>query len=386
MTQTIAMLVDAYRELNARKMFWIVLFLSLIFVASMASVGINERGLTIFIWELPTAWFNTKVIDRGTFYKTMFISLGFQIWLTWAATILALISTAGIIPDFIGSGAIELTLSKPIGRVRLFLTKYATGLLFVTLQVSIFAVASFFVIGIRGGAWLPGLFLSVPLVVVFFSYLYCMATLIGLLTRSTVASLLMTILLWGLIFMLHLSETGIVLQMKVQQDIKVELLEADIQSRESEVDRLRNEQADRPRDDEPDARDERRLQRLESTLARRRKSLEESRHSQRLLTRAHRILFAAKTILPKTSETMDLLQRQLISSTELEGLQDAAAQGQNLDLGSDPDDVRVPQRRVMKEVTDIVNGRSVAWVMGTSLAFELVILTLACGIFVRRDF
>jgi len=46
-------------------------------------------------------------------------------------------------------------------------TKFAAALLFVTLQVGIFTLACFLVLGVRGGAWLWGLFLTIPIMVCF---------------------------------------------------------------------------------------------------------------------------------------------------------------------------------------------------------------------------
>jgi hypothetical protein len=42
MTQTLALLLDAYRELNARKMFWITLVLSGMCVIAFALFGVSE--------------------------------------------------------------------------------------------------------------------------------------------------------------------------------------------------------------------------------------------------------------------------------------------------------------------------------------------------------
>ena len=139
-------------------------------------------------------------ISPAVFYKQMFVYGGIGFWLSWLATILALISTAGIFPDLISSGVIDLFVSKPIGRLRLFVTEYAAGLLFVTLQVTIFSLGSFLVIGLRGGVWEPGLFVAVPVVVCFFSYLFSVCTLLGILTRSTVAALLLTLLFWLFVY------------------------------------------------------------------------------------------------------------------------------------------------------------------------------------------
>ena len=114
--------------------------------------------------------------------------------MSWLASILALISTASIVPDMVTGGSIDILLSKPIGRTRLFLTRYFTGLLFVTVQVAVFTIASIVVVGIRGGSWEPWFLLAIPLVVIFFSYLFCICALVGLLTRSTIVALLVTML------------------------------------------------------------------------------------------------------------------------------------------------------------------------------------------------
>ena len=176
MTQTAAIFLDAYRNLNSKKLFWVTLVISAIVVVAFACVGINDQGLKILAWQIDTV-VNAKTMPPATFYKQIFVVGGVNLWLAWLAAILALISTAGIFPDLISSGVIDLFVSKPIGRLRLFLTEYVAGLLFVTLQVTIFSAASFLVIGLRGGVWEPGLFVAVPVVVCFFSYLFSVCAL-----------------------------------------------------------------------------------------------------------------------------------------------------------------------------------------------------------------
>ena len=46
MIQTWALFVDAYRELNSKRLFWITMTLSALVVAVFGMFGINERGLT----------------------------------------------------------------------------------------------------------------------------------------------------------------------------------------------------------------------------------------------------------------------------------------------------------------------------------------------------
>ena len=155
--QTIALLIDAVRRLRAAKLFWITLGLSLLVAASFALVGINSVGLHFpFYGTWQNGLFNTTILPADAFYKLLFLILGVSIWLSWASIILALISTADLIPSLASDGSADLYLSRPVGRVRLLLTRYATGLLFAAAQAACFSVAAIFVIGLRGGVWLPG--------------------------------------------------------------------------------------------------------------------------------------------------------------------------------------------------------------------------------------
>lgn len=358
--QTVALLIDAYRHLRARKLFWIVLALSCVFVLGFAAIGNNERGITLLVWDVPLPMLSTTVLDRPTFYKFVFVVLGFQFWLTWAATILALVSTAGIIPEFVASGSIELVLARPIGRVRLFVTKYATGLLFVTLQVALFSVASFLVIGIRGGAWVPAIFLAVPLVVAFFSYLYAVSALVGLLTRSAIAALLVTILFWFVIFLAQSTES-MMLQFRVLNEQAAAVLEGEINAASSHPDR---------RADEAD------LDYLRSRLTQAQDDADRWR-------RFHAISYAVMTVLPKTSQTMELLRHLLISQSDMDAMIGAS---QPAGATTPVHGVRISARTVSQLVEAELRRRTPVWVVGTSLLFEAAVVGWACLVFARRDF
>ena len=199
MTQTLALLLDAYRELNARKMFWISLIISALVMVAFALLGLTDTGLTLLGMKLP-------VPAPRFFYKTMFSNLVVGLWISMGAMILALVSTASIFPDLLASGSIDLYLAKPISRLRLFLTKFAGGLLFVLLQTTVFAVASYLVFGFRAGEWRPVLFLMIPLATLLFSYLFVVCVLFGVLTRSTVAAILLTCVFWFLCFVTNTAE------------------------------------------------------------------------------------------------------------------------------------------------------------------------------------
>lgn len=374
-TQTLALFIDAYRELNAKKLFWIVLGLSALFVGAFAGVGINERGIVLFFWEIPNEFLNLQVLpSRAFFYKTMFFSLGFQIWLTWIATILALVSTCGIIPDFVASGSIELTLSKPIGRVRLLLTKILAAMTFVFLQVGVFTVASFVIIGIRGGEWVWSLFLAIPLVLLFFSYLYSICAVVGLVTRSTIAALLLAILFWFVIFIIHTSET-IFLQFREVQHQAVAILEGRIETDRGIL--ARAEDDGDPQDD---------IDTIREQIADKEDDLEAARKDMQTWNRVHAIGYAVKTILPKTTETMELLGRYVISDEELTSQMQNTNDAGNAFGGTEVHGVYVSNRVVTQELQKKIRSRSVFWIIGTSVAFEAAVLGLGCFHFARRDY
>lgn len=424
MIQTWAMIVDSYRELNARKLFWATMGLSGIVVASVACLGINESGPTVLWWQLPIEFLTSNILNRQDFYKIIFISVGFSLWLTWAAMILALISTANIIPDFASGGAIELSLSKPISRLRLFLTKYCAALLFVGLQVTVFSLGAFAVIGLRGGAWEPRVFLAVPLVVLVFSYLYCISTLVGLITRSGMAALLVTGLIWLTIFVVHTAETGILLRIRTQYDIALTLLDADRATKQQAVADAERAAADAgdppiPADspaptadqaspDDPDAAaaptklwagmdelnkddpvtkraDE--IRRTRRVLADFDRSRAETEKTAKDVRTYHALAYAIKTVLPKTSETMGILSRNILTPDALTRFQDEAENGGRGNRATmQTGRARVSQRQIENEMDAEIRSRGPAWIIGTSLIFQAVVLGAACWIFCRRDF
>jgi ABC-type transport system involved in multi-copper enzyme maturation permease subunit len=381
LTQTFALLVDAYRELNARKLFWVTLALSLLVVAVMAASGINERGITFLIWTLDFIPINSTTLKPEVFYKGMFSNLGIGLWLSWVAAILALISTAGVIPDLVSSGAIETVLSKPISRIRLFLTKYLMGLLFVALQVLVFSLGSFLVFGLRAGLWEPRLFLAVPIVVIFFSYLFSVCSLVGLLTRSTTTSLLATLVFWFVLFVLN-SGDAVLMQFRVQGEAMLEAEQGRLTLMEKNTAKVLRQQRERAGEPvegwEPTAEDLELNNPFLRTNRARAADLEENLTE---LVFWSDLVYRVKTALPKTTETIALLERNLIDLSDIP-LPDNDLPEPTLDDAA----IELDPQETAREVEARLRERSTAWVLGTSLAFEGVVLAVCCLVFARRDF
>ena len=391
LTQSTALLVDAYRELNARKLFWITMGLNIMVVALFASLGISEQGPTFWHWTFDNPFFNSTTITPELFYKFQFVTWGIPVWLSWVATILALVSTAGIIPDLLSGGSIETMVSKPISRVRLFLSKYTLGLLFATLQVTVFSLGCFLVIWIRGGAIEPSLFMAVPIVIAFYSFLYSFCALMGVLTRSTIAALLITILFWFVVFLVNTAD-DIVLAQREGVALRVEDTRKNLENQTALTDRRLTQieqTGEAIEDNEGNAINdpEQRRFAVNPMLRRTTERLEEAENSLETWSTWTDRVILIKTILPKTQETIGLLSRHMISQQDLNRLMaENAGVEADFETSEDSDVPAMADPRVPQRIEEAKRGRTVAWILGTSFLFELIMVALATALFARRDF
>jgi hypothetical protein len=376
--QTGAILLDAYRDMNARKMFWTVLGLNVFAMLVFAMFGTNDHAMTFLSYE-PFRDFLTP-LSYKKFYSTGVVG----IWLTWIATLLALISTAGIFPELMASGSIDLYLAKPIGRMRLLFTKYVSGLLFVILQVVVFTGMSFLVLGLRARIWEPGLFWAIPLVVLFFSYLYGICVLLGVLTRSTIAALLLTLLVWGGIYAVDFLDRQ-VSQITYMMNTAHAVIAGQINAVDAQIATLKGSA-------DPGAANQ--LAGLESRRSTLTTQSDRTTVPNWMVT-GQWVVYDVKTFVPKTRETLALLDRYLFNDKDLQEASKISedeipppgpqgpppgpsGRGRGIRAGRGADFTLI-QARLDRE-------RSVWWIIGTSLVFEAVCLALAAWHFCTRDF
>jgi ABC-type transport system involved in multi-copper enzyme maturation permease subunit len=117
-----------------------------------------------------------------------------------AALLLSTLVTASFVPNMLHRGTVDLLLVKPIRRSTLLLYKYVGGLLFMFLNTILIVVGIWLVVGLQSGLWCNGFLLFVFVLTFEFAVYYACSTLFGVLTRSTVVAILMTCLLWVLLY------------------------------------------------------------------------------------------------------------------------------------------------------------------------------------------
>ena len=113
---------------------------------------------------------------------------------------IALLVTASIIPETFEPGSLNLLLSKPISRSGLFLSKFVGGCVFIALCAVYLFTGIWLWLGLALGVWENAILYSIALYVIVFGIYYSVSALVGLVTRSTILSVIMTILFWGSCF------------------------------------------------------------------------------------------------------------------------------------------------------------------------------------------
>jgi ABC-type transport system involved in multi-copper enzyme maturation permease subunit len=200
--QVWALIVDCFRDAVDRKLFWVMIAISAVIAGAMACVGFNDQGVSFLfgVWTIDTTdYAQGNELGRAIIGSILVKWIG-DMYIGWIAIVLALVGTAGIFPSLIERGAIDVVLAKPMSRVKVFLGKYAGGMVFVALQATVFVLLTFLVVGLRWKQWFPGYLWSIPLIMALFSYVYAFCALFGIMTRSTMTALLLAVVAWVVIW------------------------------------------------------------------------------------------------------------------------------------------------------------------------------------------
>mgnify|MGYP001007260392 CR=1 FL=1 len=124
-----------------------------------------------------------------------------RIWFgSLVAILTGVIVTGFFIPNMLRKGAVDLLLVKPISRPTLLIYKYLGGLIFILVNTSIAVGGLWLALGLRSGVWANSFLLMIFTYTFFFAILYSVSTLCAVLTRSVIASILITCGAWFLFF------------------------------------------------------------------------------------------------------------------------------------------------------------------------------------------
>ena len=193
MKALVANIEDVFREAAARWTLLAYFFLSTIFIV-IFSFAIN---LDIVDGALAGAKLFGREVEMGnneiSIEKLVLgFETGFSGFLYLLCTFLAIFATAHLVPRMQEKGTIDLYLSRPVGRVKLLLSRYLAGLLLAASNV-IYLMASVWAIvawktGVMNGRFL----LAGSIIMLVIATLLAFAFLIGVMTSSTAVSIMTT--------------------------------------------------------------------------------------------------------------------------------------------------------------------------------------------------
>jgi hypothetical protein len=268
----------------------------------------------------------------------------------------------------------------------------------------VFAVGCYLVFGFRSGQWRASIFLIIPLVTLLFSYLFAVCVFFGVLTRSTIAALLITILVWlavaastrseQFIFAMRSTTAGEARSFERQaRDAEAQLAEMKRNNALLSAFTFSQQRTIRRRDEA-------------------KRQAEAAREALGKWNTAHRIAGGITALMPKTNETIDILDRRIFDDDDLVAFrkqmagsnEDAAAafhaeaNATTMPATTNPADAAALEasddsrwrREAALEGQEAAQresrSRSTAWTLSTSLAFEAVVLAVAAWVFCRRDY
>lgn len=208
--QVWALILDSFRHTRDRKIFWVMLGISVLIAVAMSLISFDRSGVTLFFrWHFDAPEYRAGTEAQRSLVITILTLQLIGNYIGFAGVLLGLVATAGILPDLMRPGAIDVVLAKPLSRAKLFLGKYLGSMSFVLVQSAFFVTLTFLVAGIRWKQWLLPYFWSIPLSVILFSYIYAFVALFGVVFRTTLTPLLLGLLCWFGCFAVQAVSPGI---------------------------------------------------------------------------------------------------------------------------------------------------------------------------------
>lgn len=160
------------------------------------------HDFSLFFGALPIAAFSGPVGFQLFGLETAINGFG-----SWIAILVSIVITAFFIPNMLRKGTVDMLIVKPMHRSTLLLYKYVGGLLFILINTTIAVGGVWLALSLRSGVWAPGFLINIPVITFFFAILYSVSTLFGVLTRSPIVAILMTLGVWVVLFLVGVTVT-----------------------------------------------------------------------------------------------------------------------------------------------------------------------------------
>jgi ABC-type transport system involved in multi-copper enzyme maturation permease subunit len=209
---------DTFRQAMATRIFWIMLAVSALSVVFCLGVSVEgglspRRPVDTALYTQDNKLFtgqNTTPVKLSLLFGAVRVEAPrdqqtavhmLQVILaTWVAgsagLLLALVWTAGFLPEFLQPSNASVLLAKPVPRWTVLVGRYLGVVAFVGFQVTVFFLGTWLALGLKTGVWLYPYLFGIPTLVMHFAVIYSFSVLLAVCTRSTVACIFGSILFW----------------------------------------------------------------------------------------------------------------------------------------------------------------------------------------------
>ena len=112
---------------------------------------------------------------------------------------ISIFSVSNFIPQMTEKGNIDLLLSKPVSRPQIILGKFFGGTAMVLVNIAYLIIGLWILIGLKFNDWDPSFLMTIFTITFAFALLYSLIILIGIVTKSSVISMVVSYLIFVII-------------------------------------------------------------------------------------------------------------------------------------------------------------------------------------------
>lgn len=189
------------RELSAKATLYVLAAIStliLLGAAATLSSTTSAEGSTLLLFGNPAGPPAPPDVFAGIVNQ---MESAFAGGLFAGVVLFGIFATAGVLPDALERGTVDLYLSKPIARWELLAGKYLGSVLAILMNIIYFIGFLWLIVGLRVGIWNMNLLLAGLMMTFAFACLFAIVSLFGVLTRNMAISII-----FGFVYLFVISE------------------------------------------------------------------------------------------------------------------------------------------------------------------------------------
>jgi ABC-type transport system involved in multi-copper enzyme maturation permease subunit len=188
---------DSTLQVLDNKVFRVLVALALLPIILTFVVGLHEHSFSFLfgLWEIDyPEWITMLGPDPRGAMLEMFIDAIIVSFAGMGGLTVSVAATAFFVPRMLEKGSADLVFTKPISRSVLYISRYFTGLLFIALLGGFMTFGTYLGVLLASGVNYPAILWSTITLVYIFALIHGVTMLIGALTKSTPAAMILGIM------------------------------------------------------------------------------------------------------------------------------------------------------------------------------------------------